>query len=147
MPMLFADLPVQTRTRVEAPDNVNTRAWKAAIAVLTSQGGMTERRARIFIGGLMKQGLRPEDLQSLANGAQKAGTLDVVSYLAKGAHEVQKRRKTAVAVELPSEARMRAWMQEWVTNPAEWRRDIRGPMPGEPGCIIPISLQREYRAA
>lgn len=138
----FSSLPATPRP-FPIPDNASTRAWRRSVEVLTAQGAMTERKARIFIGGLVKQGLKPEDLQSIADGAHKAGTLDPMGYFVKATHDALKRRKTVTAVEAPSEARMRAWMAEWRENPAAWRRDIRGPAPGEPGCCVPMTIQQE----
>lgn len=143
MRLLFDDLPQVATPRPVPAETLAMRAWKAAVSVLVDQGGMSEKKARVFIGGLMKSGLRPEDLQSIAEGAQKAGTLDAVSYVAKAAHEAVSRRKTAIVIEMPSEARQKAWLQDWHENPAAWRRDVRGPAPGEAGCRIARSLLKE----
>lgn len=146
MSTLPFDMPTIHRPSRPPVDNASTRAWRAAVTVLTTQGQMTERRARIFIGGIVKQGLRPEDLASIALAAEKAGTLEPASYITKAAHETLKRRKTAQVADLPSEARMRAWLAEFRENPASWRRDVRGPAPGEPGCVVPLAIRREYGA-
>lgn len=142
---LFKDLPTQTAPRAfPLPDNASTRAWKAAVGVLTGQGGMTERRARIYIGGLVRDGLRIEDLQTISESAIKAGTLEPVSYFRAAATNAIRERRPVHKIDAPEEARMRAWMEDYRENPASWRHHERGPAPGEFGCVVPDSLQREY---
>lgn len=147
MTLLFPDLPATSRPRLNpAVETVSQRAWKAAVAVLCGQGGMSERKARIFVGGLLKDGLRHEDLESIAQAALKAGTPDPQGYLAKAARAQASRRRAVSSIEELSDERARAWMRDFIENAAEWREDVRGPMPGLPGCRVPLHIQREFPA-
>lgn len=145
MSALFRDLPTQTKPKAfPTPDNPSTRAWRLAVGVLTAQGDMTERRARVFIGSLVRDGLRADDLRTIAESALKAGTLEPQSYFrAAATNAIQTRRPVAMIV-APDEMRMRAWVRDFVENPASWRHHERGPAPGEPGCKVPALMLKEY---
>jgi len=139
--MLFDDLP---QTKPQAPKISGSRAWETAVRVLMNQGGMSNQRARVFIGKLKKQKLSDDDLLSISRTAEINGTLDPISYFTKAAHEALNRRSAVIAIEAPSEARQRAWMEDWKANPNGWRRHERGPMPGEHGCRVSERIQKEY---
>lgn len=138
--MLFPDLPQVTRTPAPKTSSV---AWQTAVAVLVEQGSMKDGPARTFVGRLKKQKLSDQDLLDIANAAIKNGTLDPRAFFAKAAAETLARRRTTQEIEAPTEARQRAWMEEWKVNPNAWRRHERGPAPGEPGCRISRSIQEQ----
>lgn len=140
MTLLFNDLP---EAKPQAPKISGSRAWTTAVRVLTNQGGMTDRKARIFIGKLKKQKLSDDDLLSISRTAETNGTLDPISYFTKAAQEALNRRSVVIEIEAPTEARQRAWMEDWKSNPSGWRRHERGPAPGETGCRISARIQGE----
>jgi hypothetical protein len=139
--MLFPDLPAAP---VQAPRVFASRAWQEAVSAITSLDTVTERAARSFIGRLKKQGLSDEDLLMIAKSAREVMTGDPISYFQAAAKSAIAKRATPTDIHAPSEARQRSWMQDWIANPAGWRRHERGPEPGEPGCRVSPSLLREF---
>jgi uncharacterized protein YdaU (DUF1376 family) len=73
----------------EKPDP-DAQAWSLAVAVLTKQGGLSEKQARAFFGGLLKRnGMKASELLVPLIHAEDAGTLDPQSYLVQSAQNVR----------------------------------------------------------
>lgn len=49
-----------------------------------------------------------------------------------------------VALQAVSEDRQRAWMQDWLAAPHQWKRADRGPAPDEDGCRISAAIMAEF---
>ncbi|HYC66661.1 YdaU family protein [Brevundimonas sp.] len=72
----------------------DAEAWRKAVSLLTSQGRMTEAKARPFFGRLISANkLEPRDLLPSLAKATVSGTQDPQSYLTKAAEAVARRRK------------------------------------------------------
>lgn len=68
-------------------------AWHMAVKVLTSQGRMTEAKARPFFGRIVSANkLQPRDLLPSLAAATVSGTQDPQGYLTKAAEAVARRR-------------------------------------------------------
>lgn len=75
------------------PIDPNAFAWSQGVAILTGQGGMTEAKAKSFIGGLLKaNALEARDLLGLFGSAIAKGTTDPKPYLTQGAKGIASRR-------------------------------------------------------
>lgn len=71
----------------------DAEAWRQGVRLLTSQGRMTEAKARPFFGRLIStHKLEPRDLLPSLAKATVSGTQDPQGYLAKAAEAVAKRR-------------------------------------------------------
>jgi hypothetical protein len=125
-----------------------TGSWRLGLAVLMDQGGLTETKARNFLGKLKAAGLQPAEMWQIAESALENGTPDPIPYLSKAAEQAMQRRAAATmpwqtGEMSPSPEKQRFWMQEWVAK-ADWRRGDRGPTPGEAGCRVSPAIQREF---
>lgn len=71
----------------------DAEAWRQAVTLLTSQGGMTQAKARPFFGRLISlHKLEPRDLLPSLAKATVSGTRDPQSYLSRAAEAVARRR-------------------------------------------------------
>lgn len=127
---------------------IATGSWRLGLRVLMDQGGLTETKARNFLGKVKAGGIEPAEMWTIAEAALENGTPDPIPYLSKAAEQVIQRRAAATAPwqsgEMnPSPDKQRFWMREWTAN-ADWRRGDRGPTPGEPGCRVAPAIQREF---
>ncbi len=71
----------------EAVD-LNAEAWRLGVNVLVSQGGMAEKSARTYFGGLLK-GIQARDLMPAISQAALAATKDPQGYLYRAAHRLK----------------------------------------------------------
>lgn len=86
------DKSSDAKSRVVAIDH-DADAWRQAINLLTTQGRLTEAKARPFFGRLLSQHkLEPRDLLPSLAKATVSGTQDPQGYLAKAAEAIAKRR-------------------------------------------------------
>lgn len=86
------DKSSDAKSRVVAIDH-DADAWRQAIHLLTTQGRLTETRARPFFGRLLSQHkLEPRDLLPSLAKATVSGTQDPQGYLAKAAEAIARRR-------------------------------------------------------
>lgn len=70
--------------------DLNAEAWRLAVAVLTSQGGLTEPKARAFFGRLLK-GITAGDMLPAVSQAALAKTQDPQGYLTAAADRFRQR--------------------------------------------------------
>lgn len=74
----------------------DAEAWRQAVAILTTQGGMTVAKARPLFGRLLSaHKLEPRDLLPSLAKATVTGTQDPQGYLAKAAEAIARRRTEA----------------------------------------------------
>ena len=118
--------------------------WHLALKVLVERGGMEDKPARTFVGKLKGFGLTDEDLWSISEDAWKSGTLDPKPYLVAAAEAASQRRSGQLGILDPSERQQRAWMEDWIEKPFQWKVHERGPRPGQPGCRIRPEIQAEF---
>lgn len=81
---------VEIKPQPEAPD-LNAEAWRLGVAVLVSQGGLSEKSARIYFGGLLK-GVQAKDLMPAISQAALGATKDPQGYLYAAAQRLKGRR-------------------------------------------------------
>jgi hypothetical protein len=126
-------------------------AWAMVISVLVDQGGLSDRRARSFVGKLRKDhGLSNFELAKIAVGARASGTRSPEPYLTAAAKGAVERRGQANGrgrvVEEPGYWPVeiqRKWLVELRERPLSWRPE-RGPPPGLTGCKVESSLLVEF---
>lgn len=70
--------------------DLNAEAWRMAVAVLTSQGGLTEPKARAFFGKLLK-GITAADMLPAVSQAALARTQDPQGYLTGAADRLRRK--------------------------------------------------------
>jgi uncharacterized protein YdaU (DUF1376 family) len=116
--------------------------WRLAVKVLVDQGGLTDARARAFVGKLKAQGVTDAELWQIAESAFLEATAAPQPYLIKAAEGVIARRGQSTTL-APEEWQQRRWMAEHRDEPTWWRPE-RGPAPGEPGCRVTAEIQREF---
>lgn len=86
------DKSSDAETRVVTLDH-DGEAWRQAVRLLTTQGRMTEAKARPFFGRLISaHKLQPRDLLPSLAAATVSGTQDPQGYLTKAAEAVANRR-------------------------------------------------------
>lgn len=127
------------------------RGWDGLAFVLTVRGALTESKAKNLIGKWKRDhALTGDEMWAMAEGAWKAETHDPSPYLARAAAQIADRRAKAQAQpdlsgDVPDHVQRR-WMQDFREAPHQWKRQERGPKPGEAGCRVRPEIQREFGA-
>jgi uncharacterized protein YdaU (DUF1376 family) len=126
---------------------VKTRAWRLGRRVLVERGGMTtEAAGNLCAKWVKKDGLAPERLWEIAEAAWRNGTDDPAAYMGGAVREALTKRRPNESIDAPSERQQVAWMEDWKRSPTTWRRQDRGPRPGEEGCRVAPEVQRRFGA-
>ncbi len=118
-----------------------TGAWRLALRVLMNRGGFNEARARPLVGKWTQE-FGADQVWDAAEAAWNTHTLDPVSYITAALREMSTRDENPLLT--PSEARQRAWAQDYRENPNQWREHERGPKPGHEGCRISPAILEEF---
>lgn len=144
---------VSNETGDEPPDRVlvelseldpKAAAWRLARMVLIERGGLKAKAAGDLIGKWVNtEGLNVEQLWAIAETTWRNGTDDPVPYMSAAVRDTLRQAVGLSGVVAPTEARQRSWMEEFVVG-GDWRVGDRGPRPGESGCRIVASIQREF---
>lgn len=88
----FSETDVSASGR-EPGFDVDAATWELAVKLLRNQGGLTEQKARPFIGRLLSQNrIEIRDLFSAVSGALANSTKDPQGYLTAAAAAIAKRR-------------------------------------------------------
>lgn len=121
-------------TDVAGSDSANAVFWKTSLALLkTVHADKKEGVLRGLIGKWLKRaGGDAEGLSAILAGAQKAGTLDVISYMTKTINEKYEPPQT------PDTFSEEKWaiIADMVVSDRKWDSSL-GPAPGKKGCRMP----------
>lgn len=85
-----ADAAKVVEIKPAEPVDLNAEAWRLAVSVLTSQGGLSDKSARTYFGGLLK-GIQAKDLMPAISQAALAATKDPQGYLYRAAQRLKGR--------------------------------------------------------